>query len=111
MDSEGSERILRVKPIKLKAVNLCTRSAHTLPLITVRSHVVNCSPLCANRAARNLATFSLGVSICGEGRGALPFGGMAELMWLEVVAGDIRCVVAAPEEGAVVEEWVGVGFE
>lgn len=52
-------------------VTLCAVSAHRLPRITTRSHIVNCAALSLNLASRNLATFSAGVSAGG----ALPFLG------------------------------------
>ena len=49
----------------LYTVNLCARSAHPLPLITIRSHVVICASRSRNLACRNRATFSAGVSAGG----------------------------------------------
>ncbi len=57
------------KPMILYTETLCALSAHTLPLITTRSHLVICDSLSRNLASRSLATFSPGVSP----RGALPW--------------------------------------
>ena len=54
-----------------RTVILCALSAHTLPLITTLSHVVNCDSRSFNLAARSLATFSFAVSA----NGTLPFLG------------------------------------
>ena len=53
------------KAIILYTVNLCARSAHPLPLITIRSHVVICASRSRILACRNRATFSAGVSAGG----------------------------------------------
>lgn len=55
-------------------VILCALSAHTLPLITVRSHNVNEFNFWAMRSARMRSTFCFGVSGRGGGVGILGFG-------------------------------------
>ena len=52
--------------MRLRAVILCALSAHTRPRMTMRSHLVRLEARAANRSARNRATFSCGVSCCGE---------------------------------------------
>lgn len=56
-------------PRRLYTVTRCALSAHTLPRITILSHLVICASLSRNLACRSLATFSAGVSAGG----ALPW--------------------------------------
>ena len=49
------------------AVNLCARSAHTLPTLTTASNRVSCPRFAAAAAARNRAIFCCGVSPVGAG--------------------------------------------
>jgi hypothetical protein len=56
-----------VKPIKLKVVNLCARSAHTLPLSMILSAGLSFPNRARRAASRRRATFSCGVSPGGAG--------------------------------------------
>ena len=58
---------VQVHPISVKAVNLCSLSAQTLPLKITLSIVVICAFLAAAAAALNLLTFCCGVSPGGPG--------------------------------------------
>lgn len=61
-EGKGGRQYILPDPTRNKTVVLCALSAHTLPLITILSHVVYSAFLSRNLACRNLATFSAGVS-------------------------------------------------
>jgi hypothetical protein len=95
-----------VAPIKLNAVNRCTRSAHTRPLTSNLSNVEICASLALSAAALNLLTLSCGVSPggpgfrCGElllrpGRFKADAGGLADA-WGVV---DVKRVASVADRG------------
>lgn len=95
-EEEGVYVDLLENPTRLKTVTLCAVSAHRLPLTTNRSHIVDCAALSLNRASRNRATFSAGVSSSG----VLPFlgsigGGGVRVLGLSRAVGVDRGVLGA----------------
>lgn len=76
--------IIHVSPIKLKAVNLCALSAHTLPLKRNLSKVEICASLALSAAALNLLTLCCGVSPGGPGFLDTAFGFVAACGVVEV---------------------------
>jgi hypothetical protein len=92
-----------VKPIKLSVVNLCAKSATTLPLLTTLSNVLSCANFDLRAASRNRATFCCGVSLGGAGppigivvpRGGIGFAEAWGPVWVNNVGSlvDIVCAV------------------
>lgn len=80
MTAVKSRSRIHVIPIRLRAVNLWSLSAHTLPVEITLSNVETCASLAAFAAALNRLTFCCGLSPGGPGIfGGPTFEGLLEL--------------------------------